>query len=242
MPSTSELPSLVLVCPSNCGSRTFTWSTQVSPSRMSSPESVKPSFLRKSRRLAHVVDGPGERRLEAGEVGAALVGVDVVDEGEGVLVVPVLVLEGELHLDVVLHRAERDRLGVQRLLVPVEPLRRTRPGRPWRRTSRSFVWSSRSSLMVMRDALVQERELAQPVGQGGVVELEDGEDLGIGLEPDRGARALASCRGPRASSPSCRGRRPCGGACRRGRTTTSSRSESALTTDTPTPCRPPDTL
>jgi len=30
---------LVLVCPSNCGSRTFTLMTQVSPSRTSSPES-----------------------------------------------------------------------------------------------------------------------------------------------------------------------------------------------------------
>ena len=45
MPSTSELPSLVLVCPSNCGSRTLMCSTQVSPSRTSSPESVKPSFF-----------------------------------------------------------------------------------------------------------------------------------------------------------------------------------------------------
>ena len=72
--------------------------------------------------LGDVVDRAGERRLEAGEVGAALVGVDVVHEGEGVLVVPVLVLEGEVHLDVVLRRAEGDRLGVQRLLVAVEPL------------------------------------------------------------------------------------------------------------------------
>ena len=45
IPSTSLLPSLVLVCPSNCGSRTFTCRTQVSPSRMSSPERVKLAFL-----------------------------------------------------------------------------------------------------------------------------------------------------------------------------------------------------
>src|SRR5690242_21511880 len=45
MLSTSELPSFVLVCPSNCGSRTFTCSTQVRPSRMSSPDRVNPSFL-----------------------------------------------------------------------------------------------------------------------------------------------------------------------------------------------------
>ncbi len=45
--SASELPSLVLVCPSNCGSRTFTASTAVNPSRTSSPLSVKSAFLRK---------------------------------------------------------------------------------------------------------------------------------------------------------------------------------------------------
>ena len=34
----SVLPSLVLVCPSNCGSPSFTESTAVRPSRTSSPE------------------------------------------------------------------------------------------------------------------------------------------------------------------------------------------------------------
>jgi len=44
--STSELPSFVFVCPSNCGSFTFTESTAVRPSRTSSPErTVSLSFL-----------------------------------------------------------------------------------------------------------------------------------------------------------------------------------------------------
>ena len=55
--------------------------------------------------MAYVVDRARERRLEAGEVGAALVGVDVVHEGERVLVVAVVVLQRELDLDVVLRRA-----------------------------------------------------------------------------------------------------------------------------------------
>ncbi len=38
---------MVLVCPSNCGSRTLTESTAVSPSRTSSPDSVKSAFFRK---------------------------------------------------------------------------------------------------------------------------------------------------------------------------------------------------
>jgi hypothetical protein len=46
-PLTSLLPSLVLVCPSNCGSRIFTEITAVRPSRTSSPESPSmPPFLK----------------------------------------------------------------------------------------------------------------------------------------------------------------------------------------------------
>ena len=44
-PRTSELPSFVLVCPSNCGSMTFTLRTQVNPSRTSSPDRLS-SFLK----------------------------------------------------------------------------------------------------------------------------------------------------------------------------------------------------
>ena len=139
--------------------------------------------------LGHVVDGAGQRRLEPGEVGAALVGIDVVHEGEGVLVVAVLVLQGDVHLDVVLGGGERDRLGVQRLLVAVEPLDeldQAALGQERLRLGRLLPLV----LDADRHAAVEERELAQPVGQGGVVELEDGEDLGVGLEADDGAGAL----------------------------------------------------
>ena len=50
-PRMSALPSLVLVCPSNCGSVSFTLMTLVSPSRTSSPDRLasfcfnKPNFL-----------------------------------------------------------------------------------------------------------------------------------------------------------------------------------------------------
>ena len=40
MPSTSELESLVLVWPSNCGSASFTDTIAARPSRQSSPVSV----------------------------------------------------------------------------------------------------------------------------------------------------------------------------------------------------------
>ena len=74
---------------------------------MSSPLRREVVLLEQRPFVGDVVDGPGERRLEAGEVGAALVGVDVVDEGERVLVVAVLVLEGDVDLDVVLGGGER---------------------------------------------------------------------------------------------------------------------------------------
>ncbi len=41
IPLTSEFPSLVLVCPSNCGSLTLTLITDVIPSRQSSPLRLK---------------------------------------------------------------------------------------------------------------------------------------------------------------------------------------------------------
>ena len=52
MPRTSVLPSLVLVCPSNSGSGTFTDSTAVRPSRMFSPARLASASLRLPRFLA----------------------------------------------------------------------------------------------------------------------------------------------------------------------------------------------
>ena len=43
-PSTSEFPNFVFVCPSNCGFGILTLTTAVSPSRVSSPVIVAPSF------------------------------------------------------------------------------------------------------------------------------------------------------------------------------------------------------
>ena len=188
MPSTSELPSLVLVCPSNCGSLDL----HVEHAGQSLPDVLAREgevfLLQEVALLGDVVDRPGERGLESGEVGAAFVRVDVVDEGERVLVVAVLVLQGDVHIHVVLDRGERDRLGVERLLVAVEPLdelHQAALGEEGLRLGRLLP------LVLDRDAhaLVEERELAEPVGQRGVVELQHGEDLGIGLEPDGGARA-----------------------------------------------------
>ena len=76
---------------------------------------------REVRLLQHValggvrVDDARQRRLEAGEVRAAFVRVDVVDEREDVLVVAVVVLHRELDAHVVARRLDVHDLGVQRL-------------------------------------------------------------------------------------------------------------------------------
>jgi hypothetical protein len=65
--------------------------------------------------LRPFIDGAGKGRLEAGEVGAALVRIDVIDEREGVLVVALVVLDGPFDFDALAPRFEDDRLRVQRL-------------------------------------------------------------------------------------------------------------------------------
>ena len=76
MPSTtgrtSEETSLSLVCEENLGSGTLTESTQVRPSRASSPVSATFSFLAMPLVIGIVVDDAGQRAAEAGEMGAAV--------------------------------------------------------------------------------------------------------------------------------------------------------------------------
>ena len=122
MPLTSELPSLVLVCPSNWGSRILTLRTAHSPSRASSPPSDPPEVLEEVVRFGVGVEAAGQGGLEADQVGSALVGVDVVDEGKDRLAVPRVVLEGQLDDDVVLLRLEQDRARIEDFLVLIEEL------------------------------------------------------------------------------------------------------------------------
>ncbi len=78
--------------------------------------------LEEAERLAGGVDGAGERGLEAGEVRAAINGVDVVGEGEDRLGVGVVVLQRNLHGHVVPLGFHVDRLFVEDLLALVEVL------------------------------------------------------------------------------------------------------------------------
>ena len=119
-PLTSALPSLALVWPSNCGSVSLTLMTAVRPSRTSSPERLPSESLRTRGASRPVVQGAGQGRAEPGDVGAAVDRVDVVGEGEHVLRVRVVVLEGDLDGRPAFAALDVDRPRLEDLLVPVE--------------------------------------------------------------------------------------------------------------------------
>ncbi len=121
-PSTGGLPSFVFVWPSNWGSPSLTEITAVSPSRTSSPERFVVLLLQQPLLARVRVQGPGQRRAEAGKVRAALVGVDVVGEREHRLLVGGVPLHRDLDLAVIGLVLEEDRLAVQRVLGLVQML------------------------------------------------------------------------------------------------------------------------
>ena len=87
---TSDETSLSLVCEENFGSGTLTESTQVRPSRQSSPVSVDLFRLASAGAFGIAGDLAGQRGAEAGEMRAAVALRDVVGEGQHVLVVAVV--------------------------------------------------------------------------------------------------------------------------------------------------------
>ena len=67
-----------------------------------------------------LVDGPGEAGLEAAQVRAPFPGVDVVGEGEDLLVVSLVVLEGDFQLEAVLAAGQKNRVRIDGGLVAVQ--------------------------------------------------------------------------------------------------------------------------
>ena len=115
--------------------------------------------------------------------------VDVVHESERVLAVLIVVLDRALDLDVFARRFERDRLGMQGTPVADDPLHEF--GQAALIVEGLFLRAPLALVLENdRERLVQEGELAQAVGDGGVVEARVREDLGVGLEPDRRTRAF----------------------------------------------------
>ena len=136
-----------------------------------------------------------QRRLEAREMRSAIHRVDVVGEGEDGLGVSVVVLQRNLHGYAITLGLHVDRLLVQNLLASVDVL------------DELGDTAGVLELLVLAltglgiggalvgqvnlQALVQERELAQPLRQGVVVEFGYGKDRLVGEKVDLGAFALA---------------------------------------------------
>jgi hypothetical protein len=116
---TSEDTSLSLVCELNFGSGTLTDSTQVSPSRASSPVRFTFSFFAMPEACV-AVDRPRQRAAEARQMGAAIALRDVVGEGQHHFVVAVVPPHGDLDPMPSLLPVTIDRLADQRCLRPVE--------------------------------------------------------------------------------------------------------------------------
>ena len=148
-----------------------------------------------SERLADGVDGARERGAEAGEVRAAVDGVDVVGKAEDRFGVAVVVLQRDFDLDVVALRFHHDRLVVQHGLAAVEMLDELGDAAGVAEFGAASLagLGIGGALVGERDfkALVEEGEFAQTLGQGVVVVFGGGEDGLVGQEVDLGAAPLA---------------------------------------------------
>ncbi len=131
-------------------------------------------------------DLPGQRRAEAGEVGAAVALGDVVGEAEHVLVVGVVPPHRHLDGDAVALVHERHRLVDERRLLPVEP---DDEGFQAAVVEHDLLAALDAAVVDEPDrhAGVEEGELAQALLQGREVELHLREGAGGGQEPHLGA-------------------------------------------------------
>ena len=158
------------------------------------------------------VQGPGQGGAEAGEVGAALVGVDVVGEAEDRLLVGAVPLHRHLDLALLLLALEEDRLAVQRVLVLVEVADEVLD--PALVLEGDAVGLAALVDQLDLQAAGEEGRLAQALGQGLEVELDLLEDLRVGLEGQRRAGLVRRLARRSAGPAVCRARSP---GSRRGR-------------------------
>ena len=187
-PSTGGLPSFVFVWPSNCGLGELHRDHRGQPLADVVAGQVLVLFLQQPLVAGVGVQRPGERRAEAGEVRAALVGVDVVGEREHRLLVGGVPLHRDLDRAVLGLVLEEDGLAVQGVLVLVQVLDEVDDPA----LVEEGVALAGAALVDELDlqAAGQERGLAHPLGERLVVELERLEDLVVGKEGDRRPGAL----------------------------------------------------
>ncbi len=150
-------------------------------------------FLEQIVRVGVVVDGPRQRGLKAHQMGAPLLRVDVVGEGEEVFGVAVVVLERDLQNHVRLFDGDVDRL-VQRRLGFVEMVDE---GDDAALVQEHLLLRGLAPLVFQRDreTLVQEGEFPEALRQHVETELGDFENLPVRLETDFRAPPLGDARG-----------------------------------------------
>ena len=186
---TSEETSLSLVCEENFGSGTLTDRMQVRPSRMSSPGQRDLLLFGDAAVVRIGVDGAGQRRAEAGQMGAAVALRDVVGKAEHRLVIAVGPLHRDLEQDALALAADRDRRRVQGLLRAVEIA--DKGFEPALEMQGDGLRLDPAQIAQDQgDAAVQKGELAQPVLEGREIELGLGEGLGARQKGDLGAGGL----------------------------------------------------
>ncbi len=199
-------------------------------------------LLREPRVLRVGVDRPRERRLESFEVRAAVAVVDRVGERVDLLAVAVVPLQRDLaallRSGVFLDLLEVDRLRVEGALVLVQVLDERGDAAGIFEVGRLV---GALVLQVDLDAFVEEGLLAQALGERVEAELEHREDLVVGMKRTFvpvffvfpiaaiGASGLPRRKVWNQTWPSRL-------------ISSSSSTERAFTTDTPTPCSPPETL
>ncbi len=145
-------------------------------------------LLEQSAVLGDRIQGPGQSRPEPGEMGAALVGVDVVGEAEGGLLVGGVPLQSDLDLAILGLALEVDDLPVQRVLRLVQVLDEVRDAALVEELDLAALGALVDQLDLQPAR--QKGGLAQPLGEDVEVEVDFLEDLGIGPEGDRRAGAL----------------------------------------------------
>src|SRR5262249_39561659 len=157
--------------------------------------------LEQAELLAGVVDGAGQRRPETGEGRAAVHGVDVVGKAEDGFRVAVVVLQSDFHLYAITLGFHVDGPVVQDAFAPIQVLDELSD------TAGVFEFQTLSlaglgvslALISQRDlqAVIQEGQFAQALGQRIEVIFRDGQDFLVRKEMDLGAAFFGSSGFPK---------------------------------------------
>ena len=118
-PSTSELPSLVLVCPSNCGLGTLTLNDrgQAFAHIIAGYRNI---VLKRFLSLAYWFMARVNRRFKTGQMRPALDGIDIIGKRKNGLGITVVILQGHFHNNIILCFFEIYYFVVQRVFVLIK--------------------------------------------------------------------------------------------------------------------------